>query len=103
MNWHIGQEVVCIYPHPQVPALVKDKTYTIQSLRTGICQCSLVIIDVGIPLAVGTSQGLTCNQCRTYKVLSEQNCWFASLHFAPLDSIADISELTKVLESPAFS
>lgn len=93
MNWHIGQEIVCIKTHSH--GMVKrGRIYTIQGLQQGVCSCHHILIDVGIE-----SGGLTngCSKCR--KILPQSNVlWFGETIFAPLEY--NQQAIDELLEQP---
>ena len=101
MNWYIGQDIVCIKTHSQ-GVVTKDQVYTINALRLTPCCKKVIEIDIGkvVPAIYGSKTD--CVICgRTYNN-SDKNWWITERMFAPLDSLADISELTEVLSHPAF-
>ncbi len=101
MSWFIGQEIVCIKNHSALVVKEGD-VLTIKSLTIGLCKCSHVWIDVGkyIPSTFDQSRE-KCLICG-YIFNTDRTLWFIEKLFAPLDSLADISELTEVLNQPAF-
>jgi len=95
MNWHIGQQVVCI-DDKGTEGLEKDTIYTIQGLRVGCCS---VQIDVGIKTPDKYGSGMFSTICRTCQSKrsngTDNTSWYRESRFAPL---MDISELTEILE-----
>ena len=99
MNWHIGQEVVCIKTHSQ-GIVKKGDIYTIESLRKPECGCYIVLIDVGI-IQPNKAQ-LHCAICNyVSKVVDNENSiwWISSRLFAPLEyNQKAIEELLKITQ-----
>lgn len=94
MNWHIGQEIVCVKTHSK-RRVVRGKTYTINSLIKSPCKCGHVLISVcGINSPTNLSRCVYCQ----YEFNNNGIFWLHEELFAPLD--ADISELTEILEQP---
>ena len=95
MNWHIGQEIVCIKTH--VDYFKEGDTFKIRSLSASLCSCQKTLIDIGFNVGVYNSE---CYYCKTAK--PAQGCvWFDDKNFAPLESL-DISELEEVLKEEPF-
>lgn len=94
MKWYIGQEIVAINDHSQ-GKFKKGDVFTIKGLRSAICKCSFVEINIGIN-EFGTS--LYCPTCCMECEDKDITWWFNEVCFAPLDF--DISELTSILETP---
>lgn len=99
-NWRIGQDIVCVKTHPK--EVVKEgEIYTIKALRTSTCKCSEVEIDVGVLDKGEFSLYQTiCRKCGVeHNEGTNGTWWFSETRFRPLDELADISELTEVLET----
>lgn len=99
-NWRIGQDIVCVKTHPK--GVVKEgELYTIKALRTTTCKCSEVEIDVGVLAREGAHiYQLNCLKCGSIcYVGNDRTYWLSETRFRPLDELADISELTEVLET----
>lgn len=96
MNWYIGQEIVCVKTHVE-RVVVRGRTYTIKSLREGVCPCDAgILIDVGVPHDPSRfTEYSRCSKCG-HRYYSGSTFWLVERHFAPLDQ--DISELTEILE-----
>lgn len=94
MNWHIGQEIVCVKSHSQ-GVVKKDRIYTIKGIMQSCCHISL---DVGMKQTDRTGSGLfqlQCNLCNKSEPITTDNTWwFGESLFAPL---MDISELESIL------
>ena len=98
MNWYIGQDIVAIRDHQQ--GNFKDgEVYCIKSLRESMCKCKTIWIDIGKTPTFETS---CCMACDTTGIENKGVCWYAERYFAPLDTLVNISELTEVLNEPAF-
>lgn len=96
MNWHIGQEVVCVndsgFTSTYGKPLVEGEIYTIQGIAKYMCKCRTIVLDVGIPLA---HKACRCSSCGETKLPNPLSGWaFDHRRFAPL---MDISELEALL------
>lgn len=97
MNWYIGQDIVAIKNHSQHKFNEGD-LFTIKGLRDSLCKCGHVLIDIGFKSSSIPSNSV----CVTCKIKSENISgiwWFSETNFRPLDELADISELTEILET----
>lgn len=95
MNWHIGQEIVCIKTHSQ--GLVKrGRIYTIKGLQKGFCPCYHILIDVGIEHSGTTG----CVRCNKRMPENTSNAWFGEHLFAPLEY--DQQAIEELLEQPIY-
>ena len=94
MNWNIGQDIVAIKDHSQ-GAFKEGDVFTIKALRKSSCRCGHITIDVGAITDIPKSR---CNHCGTVYAC-DTTWWFHENCFAPLDTLADISELTEHLET----
>jgi hypothetical protein len=100
MNWHIGQEIVCIKTHPE--GIVKrGKIYTIKGLTESQCKCQGVQIDVGATydskFYTGRSQ---CLDCGWLSSVPSEVWWFSERRFAPLEYNQDA--INELLEEPVL-
>lgn len=95
MNWYIGQEIVCIDDKGSEGKLKEGHVYVIETLSKPCCQ---IVIGVGIK---AETPNTTCSDCGVRYSSNEQWTW-REKRFAPLDSLVNISELTEVLNEPAF-
>ncbi len=100
MNWHIGQDIVCIKTHSRGFA-TKGTVYTIKSIRSGACNCKDLDLDIGVRYDMGNVDVVTCGVCRC-KLANDGVEWMSETIFYPLDTLVNISELTEVLNEPAF-
>lgn len=90
MNWYIGQEIVCV-KQPSRNYIKKGSVYTICSLRENPCKlCGGIIMEL-----LGTNV-TNHSECHNEKLVG---AWYGEEFFAPLDAIADISELTEILQT----
>jgi hypothetical protein len=94
MNWHIGQEIVCIKTHSK-GAVKRGKTYTIHGLKKSPCSCNMTIIDVGVisdnPKTRHSPCGFVWNERSGVH-------WFGESLFAPLEYNQDA--INELLEEP---
>ena len=93
MKWYIGQEIVAITTHRQ-GAFKKGDTFIIKSLQNGKCNCTEVLIDIGVTSGINECMCPICS----IRYKTNNVWWFSEKRFAPLDY--DISELTDILEKP---
>lgn len=93
MNWHIGQQIVCIKTRSD-KAIKRGEDFKIKGLRAPFCNCSGVLIDVGLNTEKGKNQ--KCSACGLSNFPTGGVLWTRDLLFAPLDQ--DISELTEILK-----
>ena len=85
-NWYIGQEIVCIDDTNQYVNMLKlDEVYTINGILASNGEIGLTV--VGIDILSITNR---------YRKAHNSN------RFKPLDEIANISELTAILEKEIF-
>lgn len=98
MNWYIGQDIVCVKTYGS-SKLKKDSVYTIKQIRETPCNCGGIDLDVGIKL---NTQDSICIICGYSHFQADKAAFFDQICFRPLDELADISELTKVLKEPVF-
>lgn len=98
MNWYIGQDIVCIKSHGH-RLLQVDKVYTVNAIRKTPCKCRGIDLDVGLSL---NSTDVICIVCGYTEIASDLTFWVDQKCFVPLDSIANIEELTEVLNEPVF-
>ena len=100
MNWHIGQEIVCIKTHSK-GVVKRGKIYTIKGLKESACKCQEIEIDVGIlfdrTIYNGPSYCLICNW-RGNTV--EEAWWLSETIFAPLEYNQDA--INELLEEPVL-
>lgn len=89
MNWHIGQEIVCIKTHSQ-GIVKKDSIYTIVGLKKGCCMTE---IDVGIRSV------FEMNECTICGVIENSNgiWWIGEEIFSPLEY--DQNAIEELLEN----
>ena len=93
-DFYVGQEVVCIKSHSQ-GVVIKDTVYTIKKIKESPCNCrGMLWVDVGIPSPNYFSRCTRCNRRHPASGI----WWLNSALFTPLDEIADIRELTEILE-----
>lgn len=92
MKWYIGQPIVAIRSHSQ-GIFKKGDEFIIKGIRTPLCNCKNLDIDIGFRPTPKRSGCRVCNV--TYP--SDGIYWFSEVSFAPLD--VDISELIEVLET----
>jgi hypothetical protein len=92
MNWYIGQEIVCVKTHSE-RLVKKDELHTILGLKQ--CKCGAIKIDVDIEACCYID--FSC--CGIEYENHENIMWFSETLFRPLDELADITELTEVLEN----
>jgi hypothetical protein len=92
-DFYIGQEVVCIKPIGQ---LVKDRAYTVKAIRQEECGCGGLLLDVG--LTIPRYYTTSCMKCDQRYARGDGIAWKAHTRFTPLDELADIRELTEILE-----
>jgi hypothetical protein len=96
MNWHIGQEIVCIKTQSQ--GLVKrGRIYTIMGLQKPLCKCKGVDINVGIPTPHLFGM---CSDCNTRWRNNTGFCWFDESLFAPLEYNQEA--INELLEEPVL-
>lgn len=86
---------MAIKDHPQ-GAFKESDVVTIKALRTSPCHCQNTDIHIGLYSNTKTS---FCPICKSYLREATEEWWFNENSFAPLDSLADISELTEHLET----
>ena len=93
MNWHIGQEIVCVESH-RMGVVTKDKTYTIKGLRNSPC-CNHINIDIGVS-EYGYDR---CSKCGKSGKLG-YTWWFTEARFAPIEYNEEaIGELMEEINS----
>ena len=96
MNWHIGQEIVCIKTHPD--GIVKrGKVYRITGLKKPFCGCHQVQIDVGI---IGRFSKTNCSMCGKKSADQSYVWWLSEKRFAPLEYNQDA--INELLEEPVL-
>ncbi len=106
MNWYIGQDIVCIDDSGiESKPILNDTVYKIRGLKNSECKCGIVI-DVGIVFLKPSEMkyvghDIMCASCKTKRPATKE-WFFREVRFAPLDSLVNISELTEVLNEPAF-
>jgi len=93
-EFYVGQDVVAIEDHPQGKFREND-TFVTQGLRSPKCGCDFLEINIGLPTMALFHLCSFCGSTQN----SEENCYFASTRFRPLDELTNISELTEVLEN----
>jgi len=96
MNWYIGQDIVSVKNHKQ-GLIKKGQVFVIKGLKNSWCKCNKVQIDVGV--SDGSFGVNWCSTCRVNDTEKTYTNWLSENLFAPLDSIADITELTEILET----
>lgn len=81
MNWHIGQEVVCVKSHKDI-ALIKGEVYTIEGIIKRKC-CGAIYLNVGffIPSHFKT---VKC-QCKLVFKKDSEIAYTRESNFAPLE------------------
>lgn len=85
-NWYIGQEIVCIDDTNQYVNMLKlDEVYTINGILASNGEIGLTVVGIDI---LSITNG--------YRKAHNSN------RFKPLDEIANISELTAILEKEIF-
>ena len=90
MNWHIGQEIVCIDSTNRID-LKEGKVYQIKGLKIGCCT---IDIDVGFR---STSYDLNvCRNCGIKEKYDGKN-WARDSRFAPLEY--DQNAIEELLEN----
>lgn len=90
MNWYIGQEIVAVGDHSG-GNFKRGDTFFIEGLRSAICGCNEVEINIGHYSRNGVLHCPVCNQIYSSIIL-----FYSETCFAP---IADISELKEILET----
>jgi hypothetical protein len=95
MNWYIGQDIVAIVDH-EYGEFEKGETFVIKGLKSGFCKCTNILIDIGKQDS-NTTMGCPC--CGTSVIDISGAYWFSERRFAPLDTLADITELTEHLSN----
>lgn len=93
-NWYIGQDIVAIKDH--IDGQFKEgETFVVKALTKAFCKCQKVLIDVGFKKNYNT---LRCGQCNTEKYVGDiTQLFYSENNFAPLDTLADITEITEHL------
>ena len=97
MNWHIGQEIVCIKTHSQ-GVVKRGKIYTIQGLQQSSCECHYIDIDVGIK--GNGSNTVRCGDCKGITRVVGNIHWLHEELFAPLEY--DEQAIEELLEQPIY-
>lgn len=95
MDFYIGQDIVAIKDHSQ-GVFKEGEVFTIKGLKGSYCKCKKVLIDIGI---FSDAHTIKCNYCGNITIKDNSTAWFSERCFAPLDTLADISELTEHLET----
>jgi hypothetical protein len=93
MNFHIGQEVVCVVAGGE---LVEGTVYKILGLQSSRCFCNEVEVNVG-HLSKHEGMPCFCTRCYAPEVIGGKYAWYGDFRFKPLDTLCDISELTEIL------
>ena len=94
MNWHIGQEIVCVKSHSQ-GYVTCGKIYTINGLQKSMCKCNDVDIDVGITT---NNTRFACGGCEARWLNNAGVVWISETLFAPLEYNQDA--INELLEEP---
>jgi len=96
MNWYIGQDIVAIKTAPN-GAFKEGQPLIVKGLKAGFCKCTNVLIDVGVKNNHNT---LRCDKCiMEINVGWTDTVFYSEKNFAPLDTLADITELTEHLNN----
>ncbi len=95
MDWHIGQEIVCIKTHSQ-GVVKRGNIYTIQGLKQASCECHYIDIDVGIK--GDGSNTVRCGDCNVITRVVGNIHWLHEELFAPLEY--DQQAIDELLEQP---
>lgn len=98
-NWRIGQDIVAIRTHIQ-GYFKEGDTFTVEAIKRGLCPCCPIMLNIGMKRT--QNRFYSCSMHLVSLHEQDDPYFFGSLHFSPLDSLADISELTEVLNEPAF-
>ena len=98
MEFYINQEVVALrtYTWGRKTYYKEGEIYIIKALVNGFCH------DNGILIHIGHCDGNSCGKC-SFKTYNPTMTYFHSKFFQPLDTLVNITELTEVLNKPAFS
>lgn len=93
--WHIGQTIVAIKSHSQGKFKEGD-VFEIKGLKKSFCKCIHILIDIGMSTIATNDE---CGDCNIIVKSNDNIHWFGEDMFKPLDELADISELTELLEN----
>lgn len=93
--WHIGQTIVAVKSHRQY-FFKEGDIFEIKALRQSLCECRQYQIDIGF---VNPYKLICCGKCKFLTNSKDSIAWFSERCFKPLDELADISELTEILEN----
>lgn len=102
-NFYIGQDIVAIKNHSQGKFKEGD-VFSVKDMNNE-CSCGLSL-NIGIvdPATVGNIGRLArCSTCKDIFIIKSEYIYFLASSFKPLDSLVNISELTKILEEPVES
>ncbi len=94
MNWYIGQEIVCIKTHSK-GYVERGKIYTIKVLQKGHCNCTDILVDVGITTTIAIH---FCSSCDIMWGNKTNAYWFSERLFAPLEY--NQQAIDELLEQP---
>lgn len=102
-NFYIGQDVVAVRDSAY-GAFKKDELFTIIGLRSAICTCNHIEVDIGkmVHIPIGCIAKSVCNACNANIVDNSEIHWLSARNFAPLDELTNIDELKEVLEQPIY-
>ena len=102
MNWHIGQDIVCIKNHSQ-GIVKKGETFIITGIKKGCCK---ILIDIGYIVKDFEGSNLfqiPCDNCKKILFVGSDNThWLNEELFAPLDTLIDISEIEEIINEPLY-
>lgn len=96
IDYTVGDDVVKLYNGIRTK---EGEVYKARALKQSECGCS-ILVDIGVKETVFTKY--KCSKCGfAYNI--QGIAWHISTALKKLDTLIDISELTEVLEKPAFN
>lgn len=94
INYTIGDEIVAIQNHSTNQFKIGD-VFICKQLKFSDCKCQDIIVDIGHRMENSQNICLECN----YLFGQNNTIFYKASRFVKLDSLHDISEITKILEN----
>tara|TARA_R110000868_G_scaffold1729_2_gene13868 strand:- start:1284 stop:1595 length:312 start_codon:yes stop_codon:yes gene_type:complete len=101
IDYTIGDDIVSIKTHADSEHK-EGELFKCLRLLPSNCNCAVYMVDIGKKCTLNAEEIGKCPKCQTI-IKSDGIAWFNATSFKKLDTLVNISELTEILEQPAFN
>lgn len=89
----VGQQIIALKDH-STGIVKRGDIFTVYGVRSGICPCTPVLLDIGIER---NEKQLACFDCGVFAAFAEPNNWIAAWIFMPLNAFLNTKAISMQL------